>query len=80
MAGAIVVGYDGSAGSRAALDTAVELARQFGDRLVIVFGAGRPAAWARRPAPTGARSRSAASRSRARRSSERARAASTSSS
>ena len=26
MAGAVVVGYDGSEGSRAALDTAVELA------------------------------------------------------
>ena len=42
MAGAVVVGYDGSEGSRAALDTAVELARQFGDRLVVVFGAGPP--------------------------------------
>jgi nucleotide-binding universal stress UspA family protein len=42
MAGAVVVGYDGSEGSQAALDTAVELAAQFGDRLVVVFGAGPP--------------------------------------
>ncbi len=42
MAGSIVVGYDGSEGSRAALDTAVELASRFEDRLVIVFGAGPP--------------------------------------
>ena len=42
MAGAVVVGYDGSDGSRAALGTAVELAAQFGDHLVVVFGAGPP--------------------------------------
>ncbi len=42
MAASVVVGYDGSAGSRAALDTAMELASRFGDRLLIVFGAGPP--------------------------------------
>jgi nucleotide-binding universal stress UspA family protein len=42
MASAVVVGYDGSAGARAALDTAVELANSFGDPLLIVFGAGPP--------------------------------------
>jgi nucleotide-binding universal stress UspA family protein len=40
--GAVVVGFDGSDCAHAALDTAVELARQFGDRLLIVFGAGPP--------------------------------------
>jgi nucleotide-binding universal stress UspA family protein len=42
MAGSLVVGYDGSAGSRVALDMGVELASRFGDRLLIVFGAGPP--------------------------------------
>jgi nucleotide-binding universal stress UspA family protein len=42
MPSSVVVGFDGSAGSRAALDTAVELAGRFGDRLLIVFGAGPP--------------------------------------
>jgi nucleotide-binding universal stress UspA family protein len=42
MASSIVVGFDGSAGSRAALDTGVELAGRFGDPLLIVFGAGPP--------------------------------------
>jgi nucleotide-binding universal stress UspA family protein len=42
MARSVVVGYDGSEGSRAALDTAVELAAQFGDRLVVVFSARPP--------------------------------------
>lgn len=36
--GEIVVGYDGSDCSKLALDKAVEAARAFGDRLVIVFG------------------------------------------
>jgi nucleotide-binding universal stress UspA family protein len=34
----IIVGYDGSDGSKLALDKASEIARVFGDRLVIVFG------------------------------------------
>jgi nucleotide-binding universal stress UspA family protein len=42
MPASVVVGFDGSAGSRAALDTAVELASRFGDPLLIVFGAGPP--------------------------------------
>ncbi len=33
----LVVGYDGSDASDAALETAIELARQFGDRLVIAY-------------------------------------------
>jgi nucleotide-binding universal stress UspA family protein len=41
MAG-VVVGYDGSQGARAALDTAVELAARFADPLIIVFGSGPP--------------------------------------
>jgi nucleotide-binding universal stress UspA family protein len=40
--GAVVVGYHGSEGSRAALDMAVELASHFEDQLVIVFGSGPP--------------------------------------
>jgi nucleotide-binding universal stress UspA family protein len=40
--GSIVVGIDGGACANQALDTAVELARQFGDRVVIVFGSGPP--------------------------------------
>lgn len=42
MAGVIVLGYDDSPGARAALDQAIVLARQFGDRLVIGFGAEPP--------------------------------------
>jgi nucleotide-binding universal stress UspA family protein len=38
MAGDIVLGYDGSAGSKAALGTAVSMARAFGAPLSIVFG------------------------------------------
>ncbi len=34
----IVVGYDGTKGAKAALDKAVEFAKQLGDRIVIVFG------------------------------------------
>jgi nucleotide-binding universal stress UspA family protein len=34
----IVVGYDGTEGSKAALDAAVEFAKALGDRVVIVFG------------------------------------------
>jgi nucleotide-binding universal stress UspA family protein len=42
MAGTIVLGYDASPGSRAALAQAMELARAFGDRLVIGFGVTPP--------------------------------------
>ncbi|MDW5595089.1 universal stress protein [Conexibacter stalactiti] len=35
---ALVVGFDDSDGARAALHAAIELARELGDRLVIVFG------------------------------------------
>ncbi len=38
MAGDIVLGYDGSDGSKAALATAVSVAKAFAARLVIVFG------------------------------------------
>jgi nucleotide-binding universal stress UspA family protein len=38
VAGALVVGYDGSACATAALDAALELARESGDRVVITFG------------------------------------------
>jgi nucleotide-binding universal stress UspA family protein len=34
----IVVGYDGTEGSKAALDAAVEFAKELGDKVVIVFG------------------------------------------
>lgn len=42
MSGTIVVGYDASPGSRAALDRALELAAAFGDRLIIGFGVTPP--------------------------------------
>jgi nucleotide-binding universal stress UspA family protein len=38
----IVVGYDGSDGSRAALDRAIEFAQQLGDSVTVVFGAAAP--------------------------------------
>ncbi len=41
-AGTIVIGYDGSSGARTALDQALLLAKQFGDRLVICFGVEPP--------------------------------------
>jgi nucleotide-binding universal stress UspA family protein len=34
----LIVGYDDSPGARAALETAIELASDLGDRLVIAFG------------------------------------------
>jgi nucleotide-binding universal stress UspA family protein len=37
MAGPIVVGYDGTAGARAALDEAVRLARELGVEIVVSF-------------------------------------------
>ena len=40
--GSIVVGFDGGECAGRALDTAVDLAKRFGDRVVIVFGAGPP--------------------------------------
>ncbi len=42
MAGSVVVGFDGGECAEAALDMAVLLANAFGDRLLIVFGAGPP--------------------------------------
>ena len=40
--GVIVLGYDASPGAERALDSALELAGQFGDRLLIAFGAAPP--------------------------------------
>jgi nucleotide-binding universal stress UspA family protein len=40
--GVIVLGYDASPGAERALETAIELASQFGDRLLIAFGAAPP--------------------------------------
>ncbi len=42
MSSTIVVGYDASPGSRAALDRALEIAAAFGDRLIIGFGVTPP--------------------------------------
>ncbi len=42
MAGTIVLGFDGSECSGSALDTAIDLARRFDDRLVIVFAVEPP--------------------------------------
>ena len=39
---AIVVGYDGSEGSRASLDRAIDLAQDLGDTVTVVFGAAAP--------------------------------------
>lgn len=41
MSGEIVLGYDGSDGAKAALLQAVDLARAFGVRLVVVFAYGQ---------------------------------------
>lgn len=38
----LVLGYDGSACAKAALETAVALARQLGDRIVIAYGDAPP--------------------------------------
>jgi nucleotide-binding universal stress UspA family protein len=43
--GQMVVGYDGSEGGRAALDAALPLARELGDRIVLVFGYAPPGIW-----------------------------------
>jgi len=40
MASTLVLGYDGSDCAKAALQTAVESAKAFGDRIVVAFGAG----------------------------------------
>ena len=42
MGSTIVVGYDASPGSRAALDRALEIAAAFGDRIIIGFGVTPP--------------------------------------
>ena len=39
---AVVVGYDESPGSEVALDTAIQVAAQWGEPLTIVYGAGPP--------------------------------------
>lgn len=38
----VVLGYDESPGAEAALATAIEVARRFGDQLVLVYGAAPP--------------------------------------
>lgn len=43
--GSIVVGYDGSDSSQAALGQAVELAKSLGDEVVLVFGYSPPGVW-----------------------------------
>jgi nucleotide-binding universal stress UspA family protein len=40
--GAIVLGYDASPGARSALDCALDLAREYGDKLVIAYGVAPP--------------------------------------
>jgi nucleotide-binding universal stress UspA family protein len=42
---ALVVGYDGSEGSKAALAEAIELAKGLGDRVIVVFGYAPPGIW-----------------------------------
>ena len=42
MAGTIVLGFDGSECSGSALDTAIDLAKRYGDRLVVVFAVEPP--------------------------------------
>lgn len=43
--GSIVVGYDGSDSSKAALERAKELAKGLGDEIVLVFGYAPPGVW-----------------------------------
>ena len=45
MMGQIVVGYDGSDCGDAALDKALELAAELGDKVVVVFGYAPPGIW-----------------------------------
>ena len=40
--GVIVLGYDASPGAKRALETSLDLATRFGDRLLIAFGAAPP--------------------------------------
>jgi nucleotide-binding universal stress UspA family protein len=42
MAGKVVVGYDGGEGAQRALDKAIELSKDLGAPLVVVFGYGIP--------------------------------------
>jgi nucleotide-binding universal stress UspA family protein len=42
MAGSILVGYDGGAGAKAALDEALRLCKEAGADLVVAFGYGMP--------------------------------------
>lgn len=42
---AVVVGYDGSDCGKAALDEALRLAKELGDRVVVVFGYAPPGIW-----------------------------------
>jgi nucleotide-binding universal stress UspA family protein len=42
---AIVVGYDGSAASEAALEEALEIAAELGDSVVVAFGYAPPGIW-----------------------------------
>jgi nucleotide-binding universal stress UspA family protein len=42
--GVIVLGYDASPGAKRALETSLDLAAHFGDRLLIAFGAAPPGA------------------------------------
>ena len=42
MAGTIVLGFDGSECSGSALDTAIDLAGRYGDKLVVVFAVEPP--------------------------------------
>jgi nucleotide-binding universal stress UspA family protein len=41
----IVVGYDGSACGDAALDSALEVAGELGDKIIVVFGYAPPGLW-----------------------------------
>jgi nucleotide-binding universal stress UspA family protein len=43
--GTIVVGYDSSDCGKEALDRAVEIAKSFGDELIVVFGYAPPGIW-----------------------------------
>ena len=38
----LIVGYDGSEGSRASLDRAIDMAQELGDSVTVVFGAAAP--------------------------------------
>ena len=39
---AVVLGYDESPGSEAALDAAIQVAQRYGEELVLVYGAAPP--------------------------------------